>query len=123
VIPGKDGFGRPFSFRSRPGTISGGAAQSRVEDLPSDTLLFLLGGRWLVSDPRNNAPRIGRVLIAQGRDAADVTLTQHVRIERPGGLPGMDGHARPDLPIHAGLTGACVAVPRPAGWERNRRQR
>jgi transglutaminase-like putative cysteine protease len=26
-------------------------------------------------DPRNNAPRIGRVLIAQGRDAADVPLT------------------------------------------------
>ena len=26
-------------------------------------------------DPRNNAPRIGRILIAQGRDAADVPLT------------------------------------------------
>ncbi len=34
-----------------------------------------LGGRWWVFDPRNNAPRIGRVLIAQGRDAADVPLT------------------------------------------------
>jgi len=34
-----------------------------------------LGGKWWVFDPRNNEPRIGRVLIAQGRDAADVPLT------------------------------------------------
>ncbi len=34
-----------------------------------------LGGRWQVFDPRNNAPRIGRVLMAFGRDAADVSLT------------------------------------------------
>ncbi|MGF1659210.1 MAG: transglutaminase family protein [Rubrimonas sp.] len=34
-----------------------------------------LGGRWRVFDPRNNSPRIGRILIAQGRDAADVPLT------------------------------------------------
>jgi transglutaminase-like putative cysteine protease len=30
-----------------------------------------LGGRWYTFDPRNNMPRIARVLIAQGRDAAD----------------------------------------------------
>jgi transglutaminase-like putative cysteine protease len=35
-----------------------------------------LGGRWYVFDPRNNAPRYGRILIAHGRDAADVPLTQ-----------------------------------------------
>jgi len=34
-----------------------------------------LGGRWHAFDPRNNAPRIGRILVAQGRDAADVPLT------------------------------------------------
>ena len=34
-----------------------------------------LGGGWHVFDPRNNVPRIGRVLIARGRDAADVALT------------------------------------------------
>lgn len=34
-----------------------------------------LGGRWWTFDPRNNVPRIGRVLIARGRDAADVPLT------------------------------------------------
>lgn len=34
-----------------------------------------LGGRWHTFDPRNNVPRIGRVLIAQGRDAADVPIS------------------------------------------------
>lgn len=35
-----------------------------------------LGGAWHVFDPRNNEPRRSRVLIARGRDAADVPLTQ-----------------------------------------------
>lgn len=34
-----------------------------------------LGGAWHVFDPRNNEPRFGRILIARGRDAADVPLT------------------------------------------------
>lgn len=34
-----------------------------------------LGDGWHTFDPRNNTPRIGRILIARGRDAADVTLT------------------------------------------------
>jgi transglutaminase-like putative cysteine protease len=34
-----------------------------------------LGGKWHIFDPRNNAPRIGRILIARGRDAADVAMT------------------------------------------------
>ncbi len=34
-----------------------------------------LGGRWHTFDPRNNEPRIGRVLIARGRDAADVPIS------------------------------------------------
>ncbi|GGF60930.1 transglutaminase-like domain-containing protein [Mameliella alba] len=33
-----------------------------------------LGGQWWVFDPRNNDTRFGRVLIARGRDAADVPL-------------------------------------------------
>ena len=33
-----------------------------------------LGNGWYTFDPRNNTPRIGRVLIARGRDAADVAL-------------------------------------------------
>ena len=35
-----------------------------------------LEGRWWVFDPRNNSRRMGRILIARGRDAADVPLTQ-----------------------------------------------
>jgi transglutaminase-like putative cysteine protease len=34
------------------------------------------GGRWHTFDPRNNVPKIGRILIAQGRDASDVPITQ-----------------------------------------------
>jgi transglutaminase-like putative cysteine protease len=33
-----------------------------------------LDGRWFTFDPRNNVPRIGRVLVARGRDAADVAI-------------------------------------------------
>ncbi len=52
-----------------------------------------LGGAWYTFDPRNNVPRIGRVLIARGRDAADVaitttfgpnTLTELSRLDRRG---------------------------------------
>lgn len=34
-----------------------------------------LGGAWYTFDARNNTPRIGRVLIARGRDAADVPIS------------------------------------------------
>jgi transglutaminase-like putative cysteine protease len=34
-----------------------------------------LGGSWQTFDPRNNVPRTGRVLMALGRDAADVALS------------------------------------------------
>jgi transglutaminase-like putative cysteine protease len=34
-----------------------------------------LDGQWHTFDPRNNIPRIGRVLMAQGRDAADVAIS------------------------------------------------
>jgi transglutaminase-like putative cysteine protease len=33
-----------------------------------------LGGEWHTFDARNNTPRIGRILMARGRDAADVAL-------------------------------------------------
>jgi transglutaminase-like putative cysteine protease len=33
-----------------------------------------IGGRWYLFDPRNNVPRIGRVLMARGRDASDVAI-------------------------------------------------
>jgi transglutaminase-like putative cysteine protease len=34
-----------------------------------------LGGQWHTFDARSNVPRIGRVLIAQGRDASDVAIS------------------------------------------------
>jgi len=34
-----------------------------------------LNGQWWTFDARNNTPRIGRVLMARGRDAADVAIT------------------------------------------------
>ena len=33
-----------------------------------------LDDRWMTFDPRNNIPRIGRIVVARGRDAADVPL-------------------------------------------------
>ena len=33
-----------------------------------------IGGRWHIFDPRNNVPRMGRVLMARGRDASDVAI-------------------------------------------------
>ena len=33
-----------------------------------------VGGQWRTFDPRNNIPRIGRIVVARGRDAADVAM-------------------------------------------------
>lgn len=33
-----------------------------------------IGNRWVTFDPRNNVPRVGRIVVARGRDAADVPL-------------------------------------------------
>jgi transglutaminase-like putative cysteine protease len=33
-----------------------------------------IGGRWYLFDPRNNEARVGRVLMARGRDASDVAI-------------------------------------------------
>jgi transglutaminase-like putative cysteine protease len=34
-----------------------------------------LGGRWFTFDARHNVPRVGRILVARGRDAADCAIT------------------------------------------------
>ncbi|MGQ0502052.1 MAG: transglutaminase-like domain-containing protein [Panacagrimonas sp.] len=47
-------------------------------DAPMDfagSMEVYLGNTWHAFDPRNNQRRIGRVLIARGRDAADVVIT------------------------------------------------
>jgi transglutaminase-like putative cysteine protease len=46
-------------------------------DLPMDFCSWLevwLGDRWWTFDPRNNQRRLGRVVIARGRDALDVAM-------------------------------------------------
>lgn len=65
-----------------------------------------LEGEWHTFDPRNNIPRIGRIVVARGRDAADIPLINsfgpHVlkgfrvwtyEVESPGG-PMADPTAR-----------------------------
>ena len=49
-----------------------------------------LGGAWRTFDARNNTPRIGRVLIARGRDAAS-RHHHHLRAKYAGGVQGLDG--------------------------------
>ena len=47
-------------------------------DLPMDFSAWFqvyLGGRWWDVDARHNEPRVGRILMATGRDATDVALT------------------------------------------------
>jgi transglutaminase-like putative cysteine protease len=49
-----------------------------VADTPMDFASWLeayIGGAWHTFDPRNNRRRIGRILIARGRDAADVAIS------------------------------------------------
>jgi transglutaminase-like putative cysteine protease len=46
-------------------------------DAPMDFCAWMevyLSGRWWTFDPRNNASRIGRVLVGRGRDALDVAM-------------------------------------------------
>jgi transglutaminase-like putative cysteine protease len=47
-------------------------------DAPMDfaaCIEVFLSGRWHVFDPRNNARRIGRIVVARGRDAGDVAFS------------------------------------------------
>ena len=49
-----------------------------VADAPMDFAGWLeayIGGAWHTFDPRNQSRRIGRILIARGRDAADVAIS------------------------------------------------
>jgi transglutaminase-like putative cysteine protease len=59
-----------------------------------------LGGRWWTFDPRNNARRIGRVVIARGRDAMDVAMVTSYGTLL---LEGMTVWADETLPVPAPL--------------------
>jgi transglutaminase-like putative cysteine protease len=48
------------------------------DDTPMDFSAWFevyLSGRWFTADARHNKPRIGRILMGRGRDAADVPLS------------------------------------------------
>jgi len=53
-----------------------------------------LGGTWQTFDPRNNVARTGRVLMALGRDAADVALSNTFG---PSKLIGFNVHCAPEV--------------------------
>lgn len=38
-----------------------------------------LGGLWYALDARHNQPQIGRIVVARGRDAADVAISTAFR--------------------------------------------
>jgi transglutaminase-like putative cysteine protease len=48
------------------------------DDSPMDFSAWFeayLGGKWYAFDARHNVPRVGRILIARGRDATDVAIS------------------------------------------------
>jgi transglutaminase-like putative cysteine protease len=76
-----------------------------------------LDGRWWDIDARHNYPRIGRILMATGRDAADVAITTsfgrtdltHFYVESN----EIDAEGKP-VPLPAKLAGEGAASPLPA---------
>jgi transglutaminase-like putative cysteine protease len=45
-----------------------------------------LGGRWYTCDARHNVPRIGRIVMARGRDATDVAISTSFGMSRLAGF-------------------------------------
>ncbi len=58
-----------------------------------------LGGRWYTFDARHNRPRVGRIVIARGRDATDVPLIHsfgpHQLVDFSVVTEEVDSHGRP----------------------------
>jgi transglutaminase-like putative cysteine protease len=71
-------FCRALSIPARYATGYLGDIGVPPVDAPMDfagCMEVFLGGGWHTFDPRNNARRIGRLMIARGRDAADVAIS------------------------------------------------
>ena len=69
---------RSLNIPARYATGYLGDIRVPVTDAPMDFSAWFeayLDGRWWAFDARNNAPRVGRVLLATGRDATDVAIT------------------------------------------------
>ena len=73
--------GRLLSLHEHPGAILPGYLGDigvPVSDAPMDfaaSFEAYVGGGWYTFDARNNMRRIGRLLIARGRDDADVAIS------------------------------------------------
>ena len=79
---------RALNIPARYATGYLGDIEVPSDNLPDDfsawTEVFL-GGKWITLDARHNIPRVGRVLMARGRDATDVAMTTSfgpARLER-----------------------------------------
>lgn len=71
-------FCRAMSIPARYATGYLGDIGVPAVDAPMDfagSMEVFLNGAWHTFDPRNNARRIGRLMIARGRDAADVAIS------------------------------------------------
>ncbi len=71
-------FCRALSIPARYATGYLGDVGVPIVDAPMDfagCMEVFLDGAWHTFDPRNNARRIGRLMIARGRDAADVAIS------------------------------------------------
>ncbi len=69
-----------------------------------------LDGRWYTFDARHNVPRIGRVLMARGRDAVDVALTTSF------GTTRLEKFAVWTDEVSAGELGGMQERRTPVGW-------
>ena len=70
-----------------------------------------LGGRWYTFDARHNMPRIGRILIARGRDATDVAISHDLRPQHLEVFQGGDSGSREFAGAARGLTRARPSDP------------
>ncbi len=67
-----------------------------------------LGDRWWTFDARHNKPRIGRVLIATGRDAADVAITTSFGIALMKSFKVVTEEVPAENPANSALQGASL---------------
>ena len=79
---------RALNIPARYATGYLGDIEVPSDGLPDDFSAWIevfMGGQWVTLDARHNIPRVGRILMARGRDATDVALTTSfgpARLER-----------------------------------------
>lgn len=79
---------RAMNIPARYATGYLGDIEVPPDNLPDDFSAWIevfLGGKWIALDARHNIPRVGRILMARGRDATDVAMTTSfgsARLER-----------------------------------------